>query len=477
MPAVIKLPALLVRLHQLLLPRSLVGRVFTLFALSMLLFVVTGLGMFYRHQFLQHIEETQDAAATLVEVASQAVEDSAVIGDYDTVKRTLSTMIVQSPFRSATFIDLDGGVIRVVSAPDTFHAPAPDWMTHRVTRALFDVNRVVSVGGKDYGVLRLSFDERKLAAQLWLLLLQSAGLAAIALVVSLSIARFLLARWLQNLGRLRFYGDEGAAGAGLEEAPDADAPLEIREAIQAVNRSAASMRDQYGQRISALMSSLVQHKSALDQAAIVCEVDREGRITAVNDQFVRHTGHTRDELIGAALAQAGARPGDRIEHAGITPDARLEQMVELGVQVVSQPHFIAERGDHYLRDVEPRERPLLYRLDAFARAGLVLAAGSDAPYGVADPWAAMRAAVSRRTESGAVIGQDEALTPEAALALYLADPLDLRRQRSMVVGAPADLCLLDRPWAQARDRLRAEDVAMTWIAGSVVHDGIDQTPA
>ncbi|HBF50062.1 MAG TPA: GGDEF domain-containing protein, partial [Massilia sp.] len=306
MPAVIKLPALLVRLHQLLLPRSLVGRVFTLFALSMLLFVVTGLGMFYRHQFLQHIEETQDAAATLVEVASQAVEDSAVIGDYDTVKRTLSTMIVQSPFRSATFIDLDGGVIRVVSAPDTFHAPAPDWMTHRVTRALFDVNRVVSVGGKDYGVLRLSFDERKLAAQLWLLLLQSAGLAAIALVVSLSIARFLLARWLQNLGRLRFYGDEGAAGAGLEEAPDADAPLEIREAIQAVNRSAASMRDQYGQRISALMSSLVQHKSALDQAAIVCEVDREGRITAVNDQFVRHTGHTRDELIGAALAQAGA---------------------------------------------------------------------------------------------------------------------------------------------------------------------------
>ena len=28
------------------------------------------------------------------------------------------------------------------------------------------------------------------------------------------------------------------------------------------------------------MNSLVQHKSALDQAAIVCELDREGRITA-----------------------------------------------------------------------------------------------------------------------------------------------------------------------------------------------------
>lgn len=120
---------------------------------------------------------------------------------------------------------------------------------------------------------------------------------------------------------------------------------------------------------------------------------------------------------------------------------------------------------------------MLYRLGAFARAGLVLAAGSDAPYGVADPWAAMRAAVSRRTAGGAIIGQDEALMPEAALALYLADPLDLRQLRVVAVGSPADLCLLDRPWAQARDRLRAEDVAMTWIAGSIVHDRVDQTPA
>ena len=300
------LPAFFARLQGLLLPRSLVGRVFTLFALSMLLFVTAGLGMFYRHQFLQHIEETQDAASTLVEVASQAVEDSAVIGDYDTVKRTLSTMIVQSPFHSATFIDLDGGVIRVEAPDETYQAPAPDWMTHRMAGALFDVNRVVTVGGKDYGVLRLSFNERKLAAQLWSLLLQSAGLAAVALLVSLVLARTFLARWLKNLGRLRFYGDEGAASAGLAEALDNNAPLEIREAIQAVNRSAASMRDQYGQRIAALMSSLVQHKSALDQAAIVCEVDREGRITGVNEQFVRHAGYAREELIGAELARVGA---------------------------------------------------------------------------------------------------------------------------------------------------------------------------
>ena len=303
---------MLKRLHLLLLPRSLVGRVFALFALSMLVFVGAGLGMFYRHQYLQHIEETQDAANTLVEVASQAVEDSALIGDYDTVKRTLSTMMVQSPFRSAVFIDLGGGVIRANAPADEADAPAPDWLTRRVGHELFDVNRVVAVGGKDYGVLRLTFNERKLAAQLWILLLQSAGLASVVLAISLAVARWLLKRWLDKLGRLRFYDEEQAAGAGAEAPLSADAPIEIREAIQAVNRSAASMRDQYGQRIATLMNSLVQYKSALDQAAIVCEVDPEGRITAVNEQFVRHCGYAREDLVGAELARVGVP----LAHAG-----------------------------------------------------------------------------------------------------------------------------------------------------------------
>ena len=65
------------------LPRSLVGRVFTVFSLTLLLSMGTGLGLFYRYQFLQHIEETQDTALTLVEVATQTIEDSVVIGNFE----------------------------------------------------------------------------------------------------------------------------------------------------------------------------------------------------------------------------------------------------------------------------------------------------------------------------------------------------------------------------------------------------------
>ena len=107
-----------------LLPRSLVGRVFTVSTLTLLLSMGTGLGLFYRYQFLQHIEETQDTAMTLVEVATQTIEDSAVTGDYDTVKRTLGRMLLQSPFRRAEFIDVAGGAISV-DAPRVTRGLAP----------------------------------------------------------------------------------------------------------------------------------------------------------------------------------------------------------------------------------------------------------------------------------------------------------------------------------------------------------------
>ncbi|MET0179479.1 MAG: amidohydrolase family protein [Novosphingobium sp.] len=178
----------------------------------------------------------------------------------------------------------------------------------------------------------------------------------------------------------------------------------------------------------------------------------------------------------AAIESAGPRSGDRIEHAGVASDGLVGEIARLGLQVVTQPHFITERGDQYLRAVEPRDIPHLYRLAEFERAGVPLAGGSDAPFGTADPWAAMRAAVSRRTAGGAVIGAGEALSPERALRLYLADPLDLPRQRTIGPGAPADLCLLDRPWSQARRRLRADDVRATLIGGSVVRQRVDQPP-
>ncbi len=180
---------------------------------------------------------------------------------------------------------------------------------------------------------------------------------------------------------------------------------------------------------------------------------------------------TEVELVFALATLRSARsiPGDRIEHAGIAPDPLVAQVAELDLQVVSQPAFIAERGDRYRADVAREDIPCLYRLRAFREAGVTLAAGSDAPYGTPDPWAAMRAACTRRTRAGAVIGPGEALSPEAALDLFLADPHDLRQQRRIVPGARADVCLLDRPWQAARTDLSAAHVRATLVRGKLVY--------
>ncbi|SEF55739.1 Predicted amidohydrolase YtcJ [Thermomonospora echinospora] len=157
-------------------------------------------------------------------------------------------------------------------------------------------------------------------------------------------------------------------------------------------------------------------------------------------------------LLLAALDDTGPLPGDRIEHAALVPPELVPDIARLGLRVVTQPGFLAHRGDDYLRDVPPEDRPDLYRCATFRHAGIPLALSSDAPYGPLDPWAVIAAATTRRTPSGQVAGPDERLTFGQALDAYLAPPDDPggppRRVRP---GLPADLIVLRVPLAHVPD--------------------------
>lgn len=172
----------------------------------------------------------------------------------------------------------------------------------------------------------------------------------------------------------------------------------------------------------------------------------------------------------AAIEEAGVFRGDRIEHASVCPPAQLRQIQALGLRVITQPHFLAERGEQYLEEVAAVDQPWLYRARAFLEAGIPLAGGSDAPFGSADPWQLMHAAVDRTTSAGATMSPAEQLSPEQALALYLSPPESPGvGLRSVIEGVPADLCLLDCPWETARKDLDSRRVRATWIAGELVY--------
>lgn len=163
----------------------------------------------------------------------------------------------------------------------------------------------------------------------------------------------------------------------------------------------------------------------------------------------------------AAFEAAGARCGDRIEHGGVIPEEAIAAIRELGLTVVTQPAFIAARGDAYRCDVDPHEQADLYRCASLIDAGVRVAGSSDAPYGPLDPWLAMRAAVTRETQTGAMLGAEERVSPRTALALYTGG-------MKLAVGMVADLCLLRVGLEQALAELDARNVAATLIDGHAV---------
>ena len=177
---------------------------------------------------------------------------------------------------------------------------------------------------------------------------------------------------------------------------------------------------------------------------------------------------TRTELVLALAAWevVGARPGDRVEHGAVVPVELIPRLRDLGLVVVTQPAIVAARGDQYLAVVEADDIAHLWRCGSLLAAGVGVAAGSDAPYGDANPWHAIAAARDRQTPSGVVLGADERISARRALDLHLA-PLDdpAATARRVAVGAPADLCLLAEPLDVALADPAAVTVRTTIRAG------------
>ena len=170
----------------------------------------------------------------------------------------------------------------------------------------------------------------------------------------------------------------------------------------------------------------------------------------------------------AAWDEVGVEPGDRVEHGSVIPDELVPMLAERGLTVVTQPNFVAERGDDYLAEVDAADKPFLYRCRSLLDAGVPVAFGTDAPFGDADPWKAIAAAVHRRTPSGATVLPGEGVDAHTALAKFLsAARAPGGAARRVEVGGAADLVLLDAPLAEALAEPSSERVRMTLRRGEV----------
>ena len=241
----------------------------------------------------------------------------------------------------------------------------------------------------------------------------------------------------------------------LGELPEADAALPLRRgAVKVV--------------IAELGSRL--HPDPEDLAEVVWRAHQADRQVAI---------HAVGKAAVAAAAQALARAlrrrprrdhRHRIEHCGVCPPAQARRLAALGVLVVTQPSFIHHNGDRYLRQVPAEEMPHLYPLRTLLKAGLPVAAGSDAPVAPPGPLSGLAGAVRRLSSGGAAVAPGQAVSSQQALAMHTRAAayaaFDERTRGSLRAGKRADLVLLsgDPLSAAAMSNARVE---MTVLGGQI----------
>jgi predicted amidohydrolase YtcJ len=181
----------------------------------------------------------------------------------------------------------------------------------------------------------------------------------------------------------------------------------------------------------------------------------------------------------AALAAFAALPRrhrvgrrHRLEHVAECPPPLVSRIAALGLVVVTNPAFVHWRGDAYCQETPAAARPWLYRAASLARAGVPLAAASDAPVVTPNPWVGVAAARARRTRLGRTLGASERLGAAAALALFTrgaAFSLGADALGRLVPGAPADVVVVEPdPLAASADEVAAARVRLTLVGGRQV---------
>ena len=255
-------------------------------------------------------------------------------------------------------------------------------------------------------------------------------------------------------------------GYGVTGVTDATPDLDAADIVKLIF---AHQHGELRQRVHCLApGKRILHDTDLDLddlTAWIAERHADGGAVAVHCV-------TAPQLVVAlsALRTAGRHPQDRIEHAAVVPDDSMAELADLGVTVVTQPNFVAERGDQYLADIPAAEQHELWRVASLQRAGVPVALSTDMPFGGSDPWAAMRAAVRRTTTSAAVLGADECVSAGEALAMFFGKADQPVVHRTVEPGQPGDLCVLAAPPADVLRELDSSMVAATIVAGNIVFD-------
>lgn len=281
-----------------LLPHTLLGQIFALFAICATLYTLVGVAFFLSNQIRYEIDDVTDRMELLADTILPTLADSAVIGDYDTIERTLSRASSNDYVKHVRFTDLKGVIIEGAKQSDMAQTP-PDWLTQFVAGRLQSVRREVEVGGRLYGTLELLPIPVTVAQHVWETARASLITFLLLLMPTLLLVRIPLRRTVACLSQATTFATGLVAHRG-EQLRLGGAPTEIEQLTAALNQVSLELTVQH----QAVLDS-DSRKSAILEAGLDCFIttcDR-GLIVDFNRSSERVFGYAADEVRGLPLSE------------------------------------------------------------------------------------------------------------------------------------------------------------------------------
>lgn len=165
----------------------------------------------------------------------------------------------------------------------------------------------------------------------------------------------------------------------------------------------------------------------------------------------------------------------RIEHAGMVPHDLMERIETLGIIPIPNPAFFYEFGEGYIKNYGERVEHM-FPMAEYLDRGIIAAAGSDTPVTVANPLRGIYCAVTRNTESGVPVGEDQKVSVLEAVRAFTYNgayaSFEEERKGSIEVGKLADLVVLDGSILSSSPKeILSLKPVLTMINGEVVFRG------
>lgn len=170
-------------------------------------------------------------------------------------------------------------------------------------------------------------------------------------------------------------------------------------------------------------------------------------------------------------------------HAYFPNDAAVKRAAELGVCVDTQPAWYYKDGDALAAALGGNRLRSFIGVADWKRGGVKVALNSDHMFGLDpnlslnpfNPFLTMYTAITRKTETGLVMGPEQRISRDDALRMMTIDAaylsFDEKRKGSIEVGKLGDLAVLADDFMECpADHIKDIKVASTIVGGKVVYE-------